>query len=383
MEWLLALLIVVPAIIAPVIWDIQSSDAPKQASPAVPSSGATRPLLTGLAGLTLLGWGLFVYAKLDEAENQRGARREILALSANEEALRSQIAQLEQSAGPLADLQDRIAAATSRYNQAAATREQAQGMLASVQKDLEAQRQQLAQVSQQLKALMQQLSEARVQTQQAEQRIHTARSETESLQQARVERTRELAEVGKQLEAARQQEAQVREELARLAQEAAVRAASVAQAEHRLQQAREAEASQQERLAPGRRQMEEINAQKAQSEQALAAFTADRDKLASEIRQGEQRRAQGQQALARLTGELASRNRELAAVDGRLQSALREMADTQSQLADVRRQLADPSTLCGKHEAWAGGSRAQPNPRRHRRPSRARFGADQGGWLRQ
>src|SRR4051794_7647490 len=301
MEWLLALLIVVPAIIALVIWDIQSNDAPKQASPAVPTSGATR-LLTGLAGLMLLGWGLFVYAKLDNAENQRGARREILALSANEDALRSQMAQLDQSAGPLTDLQDRIAAATSRYNQAAATREQAQDMLASVQKDLETQREQLAQASQQLEALMQQLSQARNQTQQAEQRIHTARSETESLQQARVERTRELAEAGKLLEAARQQEAQAREELARLAQEAAVRAASVAQAEHRLQQAREAEASQQERLAPGRRQMEEIRAQKAQSEQALAAFTADRGKLASEVRQGEQRRAQGRQDLARLTG---------------------------------------------------------------------------------
>jgi hypothetical protein len=217
MEWLLALLIVVPAIIALVIWDIQSSDAPKQASPALPTSGATRPLLTGLASLTLLGWGLFVYAKLDEAENQRGAHREILALSANEEVLRNQIAQLDQSAGPLTDLQSRIAAATSRYNQAAATREQAQDMLASVQKDLEARRQQLAQASQQLETLMQQLSQARNQTQQAEQRIHTARSETESLQQARVERTRELAEVGKQLEAARQQEAQAREELARLA----------------------------------------------------------------------------------------------------------------------------------------------------------------------
>ena len=98
MEWLLVLLIVVPTIIALVIWDIQSNDAPKQASSAIPSSGATRPLLTGLAGLTLLGWGLFVYAKLDTADNQRGARREILALSANEEVLRNQIAQLERRA---------------------------------------------------------------------------------------------------------------------------------------------------------------------------------------------------------------------------------------------------------------------------------------------
>src|SRR3954452_14018140 len=123
MEWLLALLIVVPAIIALVIWDIQSSDAPKQASPAVPTSGATRALLIGFASLMLLGWGLFVYAKLDKAENQRGAHREILALSAHEEALRSQIAQLAQSAGRLTALQDRIAAERSRYNQVAATRE--------------------------------------------------------------------------------------------------------------------------------------------------------------------------------------------------------------------------------------------------------------------
>src|SRR3954470_22392485 len=153
MEWLLVLLIVVPTIIALVIWDIQSKDTPKQASPAIPSSGATRALLTGLAGLTLLGWGLFVYAKLDEADNQRGARREILALSANEEVLRNQVAQLDQSAGSLTDLQSRIAQETSRYNQATATHEQAQGLLASVQNDLEAQRQQLAQASQQLQNL--------------------------------------------------------------------------------------------------------------------------------------------------------------------------------------------------------------------------------------
>jgi hypothetical protein len=55
--------------------------------------GDTRPLLIGFSVITLLGWGLFIYAELDKAENQRGARREILALSANQESVRTQLAQ--------------------------------------------------------------------------------------------------------------------------------------------------------------------------------------------------------------------------------------------------------------------------------------------------
>src|SRR3954466_2425298 len=176
MEWFVVLLIVVPALIALVIWDVQSKDkkvqAPSSFSSIIRRSEATRPVLIGLAIATLLGWGLFLYAELDKAENQRGARREIRALSANEEIVRNQIAQMEQSAGSLADLQNKIAAATSRYNQATATRDQAQALLASAQKDLEAQRQQQAQASQQFENLMQQLSQARAQTQEVEQRIH-------------------------------------------------------------------------------------------------------------------------------------------------------------------------------------------------------------------
>jgi hypothetical protein len=49
----------------------------------------TRPLLIGLAVLTLLGWGLFIHAELDKADNQHGARREILALSAIQDGLES------------------------------------------------------------------------------------------------------------------------------------------------------------------------------------------------------------------------------------------------------------------------------------------------------
>src|SRR5689334_9467923 len=51
--------------------------------------GDTRPALIGLAVLTLLGWGLFLYAKLDDAENQRGARRDILAVTANLDAAKA------------------------------------------------------------------------------------------------------------------------------------------------------------------------------------------------------------------------------------------------------------------------------------------------------
>ena len=57
----------------------------------------TRPLLIGLAVLTLLGWALFIYAELDKADNQHGARREILALIANQESLSTQLAQQERA----------------------------------------------------------------------------------------------------------------------------------------------------------------------------------------------------------------------------------------------------------------------------------------------
>src|SRR6185369_16388033 len=99
MEWLLILLIAVPALIALVLWDVQSKDTPEKALPVTPSSSGTRTLLIGFAVLTLLGWGLFLYAKLDDAENQRGARREILAVTANLDTAKGQLAQQEQTSG--------------------------------------------------------------------------------------------------------------------------------------------------------------------------------------------------------------------------------------------------------------------------------------------
>src|SRR5215212_7618994 len=67
--------------------------------------GDSRPLLIGLTVFALLGWGLFIYAELDKADNQHGARREILALSAIQGGLNIQLADWEQAAGSLADLQ--------------------------------------------------------------------------------------------------------------------------------------------------------------------------------------------------------------------------------------------------------------------------------------
>ncbi len=76
--------------------------------------GNSRPFLIGLAAATLLGWGLFIYAELDKADNQHGARREILALTANQESLSTQLAQQEQAAGSITDLQAKIVAAKPR-----------------------------------------------------------------------------------------------------------------------------------------------------------------------------------------------------------------------------------------------------------------------------
>ena len=82
----------------------------------------------------------------------------------------------------------------------------------------------------------------------------------------------------------------------------------------------------------------------------------------------EQRRAQVQGELAKLTGAMAARNRQLAEVGGQFQSALQEMANTQSQLADVRRQLAGPlipvqqPQQVGSGEQGATQPSAEPQP---------------------
>src|SRR5215211_1552217 len=94
--------------------------------------GDTRPLLIGFSVITLRGRGLFIYAELDKAEKQRGARREILALSANQESLRTQLAQQEQAAGSFADLQAKIMAATVQVSEATQARDQAQAHLVSI-----------------------------------------------------------------------------------------------------------------------------------------------------------------------------------------------------------------------------------------------------------
>ena len=148
--------------------------------------GKTRPLLIGLAVLTLLGWGLFIHAELDKADNQHGARREILALSAIQDGLKTQLADQEQAAGSIADLQAKIAAASSRLNEATQARDQAQAQLASVQTELETWRQQQAQGAQQLQDQMQQLSQARTETQEAEQRRSAALNELAAHPQLKV-----------------------------------------------------------------------------------------------------------------------------------------------------------------------------------------------------
>ena len=80
--------------------------------------GDSRPLLIGLTVFALFGWGLFIYAELDKADNQHGARREILALSAIQDGLNTQLADQEQAAGSIADLQAKIIAAGTRLSEA-------------------------------------------------------------------------------------------------------------------------------------------------------------------------------------------------------------------------------------------------------------------------
>jgi chromosome segregation ATPase len=117
------------------------------------------------------------------------------------------------------------------------------------------------------------------------------------------------------------------------------------------------------------RGLDDMGQQRGRDEQALATATSNRDKLASEIEQLEQRRAQFQGQLAKLTDVMAARNRELAEVGGQFQSALQEMANTQSQLADVRKQLAGPlipvqqPQQVGSGEQGATQPPAEPQPK--------------------
>ena len=134
--------------------------------------GDTRPALIGLAVLTLLGWALYIYAVLDTADNQHGARREILALSAIQDGLKTQLADQEKATGSLSDLQAQTTAASTRLNEATQARDQAQAQLASVQKELETYLQQQTQLAQQIQAQTQELSRARSEMQDAEQREH-------------------------------------------------------------------------------------------------------------------------------------------------------------------------------------------------------------------
>src|SRR5690242_1312768 len=92
--------------------------------------GENRPILIGLVLAILLGWGLFIYAELHGATQNRRAREQIRQLSTSEENLKTQLTQQQQAAGSLADLQARIAAATDQSRQAAAARDQAQAALA-------------------------------------------------------------------------------------------------------------------------------------------------------------------------------------------------------------------------------------------------------------
>ena len=77
----------------------------------------------------------------------------------------------------------------------------------------------------------------------------------------------------------------------------------------------------------------------------MASLTTSRDQRRAEVRQVEQQRAQAQQELAKLTEDMAARNRGLADVNGKLQSAWQELAETQSNLAAVRWQLVSPPAL--------------------------------------
>ena len=108
----------------------------------------------------------------------------LVASSAIQDGLNTQVADQEQAAGSIADLQAKIIAAGTRLSEATQARDQAQGQLASVQKELETWRQQQAQGAQQIQTETQELFRARAETQEAEQRRMAALSEITAHPQA-------------------------------------------------------------------------------------------------------------------------------------------------------------------------------------------------------
>ena len=112
--------------------------------------GDPRLISIGLAIAAVIGWALFIYAKVSASTQNRIARYEISELTSARDGLQQQLTLHQQAVGSLTDLQAKTQAATDQTRQATAARDQATAERAAVQRELESRRGEQAQIVEQL-----------------------------------------------------------------------------------------------------------------------------------------------------------------------------------------------------------------------------------------
>jgi len=111
-----------------------------------------RPFALVLAGVAVLGWLLALGLWLSYSNRLQASRAETTGFQQAEVAVRGQLEEQQRTAGTLADLQTRVAAAQREMDQLGQNREQAQAQLTGLQQTFQTIQQQLTQLQNQLRS---------------------------------------------------------------------------------------------------------------------------------------------------------------------------------------------------------------------------------------
>ena len=107
-----------------------------------------RPVALALAAIAVLGWVLFAYMASSRTSQGQRDRGELRELANARQSTATELTQLRQNAGSLAELQAKTAGATEQLNAANTASEQAKAQLRAVQKDIDTRLQQQAELAQ-------------------------------------------------------------------------------------------------------------------------------------------------------------------------------------------------------------------------------------------
>jgi septal ring factor EnvC (AmiA/AmiB activator) len=95
---------------------------------------------------------------------------------------------------------------------------------------------------------------------------------------------------------------------------------------------------------------------------ASADSAATRDQMQADLQQTQQRHTDLQQQLAKLTDDVAARNKELAVLESQRQSARQEIVDTQLKLQSLQQELAKRSAEAASEAPNAAGASSAATP---------------------